>query len=145
MSLWFADASVLLATEDADDDQHDAARQLLSGPATLATLDLAFYEVGNVAVRAWRDIQAAHRLQGLVDALASDGGLVRVDAALIAHAVAIAEREGLSVYDASYVAGASAAGARLVSCDLRDLVSRDLAVTPQQACQARGDDVEVGA
>lgn len=136
MSLWFADASVLLAREDADDEQHGAARQLLSGQATWATLDLAFYEVATVAVRAWRDVQAADRLRGLVDAIADDGGLIRVDEALIAHAVAIAERERLTVYDAAYVAGASAAGARLVSCDLRDLVSRDFAVTPQQACQA---------
>ncbi|CAN5191823.1 hypothetical protein BH20ACT9_BH20ACT9_13540 [soil metagenome] len=136
MSLWFADASVLLSREDADDAQHDAARRLLSGHATLTTLDLAFYEVGNVAVRAWCDVQAAHRLRGLVDAIADDGGLLRVDDALIAHAVAIAERERLSVYDAAYVAGASAAGARLVSCDLRDLVDHNLAVTPQQACQA---------
>ncbi len=136
MTLWFADASVLLAREDADDDQHEAARELLSGPVALATLDLAFYEVGNVAVRAWRDVEAAHRLHGLVDAIAGDGGLIRVDAALTAHAVAIAEREGVSVYDAAYVAGALTAGARLVSCDLRDLVGRDLAVTPRQARQA---------
>ncbi len=133
MTVWFVDASVLLAREDADDDQHEAARELLAGDATLATLDLAFYEVGNVAVRAWRDGQAAGRLQGLVDAIAADGGLVRVDEALIAHAVRIAETEGLSVYDAGYVAGAASAGAQLVSCDLRDLVSRDLAVTPRQA------------
>jgi len=133
VTVWFVDASVLLAREDADDDQHEAARQLLAGDATLATLDLAFYEVGNVAVRAWRDGQAAGRLQSLVDAIAADGGLVRVDEALIAHAVRIAETEGLSVYDAGYVAGAARAGAQLVSCDLRDLVSRDLAVTPRQA------------
>lgn len=136
MRLWFADASVFLAREDADDAQHDAARQLLSGRATLMTLDLAFYQVGDVAVRAWRDAHAAHRLRGLVDAIADDGGLVRVDEALITHAMAIATRERLSVYDAAYVAGAGAAGARLVSCDLPDLVNRDLAVTPEQACQA---------
>lgn len=137
MTLWFADASVLLAREDAEDDQHDAARRLLSGQAALATLDLAFYEVANVAVRAWRDPDAAHRLRGLVEALADDGGLFRVDEALVAQATAIAERESVSVYDAAYVAGASAAGARLVSCDLRDLVSHHLAVTPDQVCDAR--------
>ncbi len=126
---------MLLAREDADDDQHEAARQLLAGDATLATLDLAYYEVGNVAVRAWRDVDAAGRLRGLVDAVADDGGLVRVDEALIAHAVRIADTNGLSVYDAGYVAGAAIAGAQLVSCDLRDLVSRNLAVTPRQACQ----------
>ncbi|MGI9089922.1 MAG: hypothetical protein ACR2GG_02325, partial [Gemmatimonadaceae bacterium] len=75
------------------------------------------------------------RLRGLVDAIAADGGLVRVDEALIAHAVRIADTDGLSVYDAGYVAGAASAGAQLVSCDLRDLVSRNLAVTPRQACQ----------
>ncbi|MGI8411299.1 MAG: type II toxin-antitoxin system VapC family toxin [Solirubrobacteraceae bacterium] len=128
------DASVLLAREDGDDDQHEAAGRLLAGEVTLATLDLAFYEVGNVAVRAWRDVQAARRLHGLVNALAADGGLVRVDEALIARAVRIADTEALSVYDAGYVAGAASIGAQLVSCDLRDLVSRNLAVTPRQAC-----------
>ena len=133
MTVWFVDASVLLAAEDADDDHHEAARQLLGGDATLATLDLAFYEVGNVAVRAWLDVRAAGRLQALVVAIAADGGLVRVDEGLLSHAVSVAERDGLSVYDAAYVAGAARAGARLVSCDLRDLVSRTLAVTPAQA------------
>jgi len=132
---WFIDASVLLAREDADDDQHEAARELLAGDASLATLDLAYYEVGNVAVRAWRDVQAAARLQGIVAAIAADGGLVRAEETLIAHAVRIADTEGLSVYDAGYVAGAASAGAQLVSCDLRDLVNRGLAVTPQQACR----------
>jgi len=135
VTVWFVDASVLLAREDADDDQHEDALQLLAGDAPVATLDLAFYEVGNVAVRAWRDVQAAGRLRGLVDAIAADGGLVRVDEALVAHAVTIAATEGLSVYDAGYVAGAASIGARLVSCDLRDLVSRNLALTPRQACE----------
>ena len=135
MTHWFVDASVLLAREDADDDQHAAARELLAGDATLRTLDLAYYEVGNVAVRAWRDVRAAARLQGLVTAIAADGGLVRVDEALVADAVRVADAEGLSVYDAGYVAGAARAAARLVSCDLRDLVDRDLAVTPAQACR----------
>jgi len=100
----------------------------------LATLDLTCYEVGNVAVRAWRDIQAAGRLRGMVEAIAADGGLVRVDEALIADAVRTADTAGLSVYDAGYVAGAARVGAQLVSCDICDLVSRNLAVTPQQAC-----------
>lgn len=134
MIVWFVDASVLLAREDVDDDQHEAACQLLAGDATLVTLDLACYEVGNVAVRAWRDLRAADRLRGLVEAIAADGGLVRADEGLIANAVTIADTEGLSVYDAGYVAGAASVGAQLVSCDLRDLVSRDLAVTPRHAC-----------
>ncbi len=65
MIVWFVHASVLLARKDADDHrQQEAARQLLAGDATLTTLDLAFYEVGNVDVRAWRDVEAAGRLRG---------------------------------------------------------------------------------
>ena len=135
MTFWFVDASVLLACDDADDDQHEAARELLTGEATLATLDLAYYEVGNVAVRVWRDVESAARLRSLVAAIAADGGLVRADESLLAHAVRVADTKGLSVYDAGYVAGAARAGAELVSCDLRNLVNRGLAVTPQQACR----------
>ena len=133
MTFWFIDASVLLAREDADDDEHEAACALLAGDATLATLDLAYYEVANVAVRAWRDVRAATRLHGLVAAIAADGGLVRADETLIARAVRVAHPHGLSVYDAASVAGAASAGAQLVSCDLRDLVGRELAVTPRRA------------
>lgn len=136
MSIWFIDASVLLAREDLDDAQHEAARDMLAGDANLATLDLVYYEVGNVAVRAWRDVRAAVRLQGVVAAIAADGGLVRADDSLIADAVRLADLEGLSVYDAGYLAGAARVGAPLVSCDLRDLVDRGLAVTPQHACRS---------
>ena len=108
---------------------------MFAGDATLATLDLACYEVGNVAVRAGRDVESAARLQGLVAAIAADGELVRADESLLAHAVRVADAKGLSVYDAGYVAGAARAGAELVSCDLRDLVNRGLALTPQQACR----------
>jgi len=133
---WFADASVLLAGVDASDREHGAAGSLLGGAALIATLDLAYYEVTNVAVRAWRDPAAARELRGLVSAIAQDGGLVRVDGALAADAAELAEQHGLSAYDAAYVAGAAASGARLVSCDVRDLVRPGLALTPGQAVVA---------
>lgn len=132
MSTWFADASVLLARADSDDPEHEASIALLGGAAPVATLDLAYYEVANVAIRAWNDPAEARRLRGLVTALADDGGLVRVDEALAAAAADLASEHGLSAYDAAYVAGAAAAGARLVSCDLRDLVRPGLAVTPSR-------------
>jgi predicted nucleic acid-binding protein len=48
-------SSVVLAAFDPDDDHHEPARNLLEDDAvTLSTLDLARYEVTNVAVRAWR-------------------------------------------------------------------------------------------
>jgi predicted nucleic acid-binding protein len=131
--MWFADPSVLLAAQDSDDAEHLAAGRLLGGHAPVGTLDLVWYEVTNVAVRAWRDEAAARRLSRIVGAIAQDGGLVRVDDALIAATTAIAIEHGLSTYDAAYVAGARAAGADLVSCDVSGLVSRGLAVMPSQA------------
>jgi predicted nucleic acid-binding protein len=135
LSLWLLDASVLLASEDADDEHCEDAVKLLGDKDPLATLDLAFYEVSNVAVRAWRDQAAADRLRERVVALAEDGGLVRADSSLLSSAVAIAEDHGISVYDAAYVAAARRAGAQLVSCDVRDLVSRGLACLPGDAGQ----------
>ena len=130
MTLWFLDASVLLASEDPDDAHHGDARRLLGSSDPLATLDLAFYETANVAVRAWRDEAAATRLRLRVAAVGDDGGLIRVDAPLLASATAIAEQHGISVYDAAYVSAARSANGQLVSCDERDLVSRGLARLP---------------
>lgn len=137
MSLWLLDASVLLASEDPDDGNHTDAALLLGGEDPLATLDLAFYEVANVAVRSWRDQAAANRLRERVVAVADDGGLVRADSTLLAHGTAIAEEHGISVYGAAYVAAADRAGAQLVSCDVRDLVSRGLACLPGTARAAK--------
>jgi predicted nucleic acid-binding protein len=127
---WLVDASVLLAAEDADDDNHDAAVELLEAAHPLLTLDLAYYEVSNVAVRAWHDQDAAGRLRSRVEAIADEGGVIRAEPSLLARAEEIAVDHGIAVYDASYVAAADVSSARLVSCDIRDLVSRDLAVLP---------------
>jgi predicted nucleic acid-binding protein len=55
LSTFLLDASVILAAFDRDDALHKPARALLSdSTVTLATLDLARYEVTNVAIRAWR-------------------------------------------------------------------------------------------
>ena len=137
MSLWLLDSSVLLASEDSDDENHGDARRLLGGSDPLATLDLAFYEVTNVAVRAWRDLSAAQRLRERVAAVADDGGLIRTNAVLIADAAAIADEHGISVYDAAYIAAARVSGGDLVSCDLRDLVSRGVARLPRHAPATR--------
>lgn len=134
---WFLDASVLLASDDVDDEHHDDVRRLLAAHDPLATLDLAFYEVANVAVRAWRDQAAAERLCERVAAVADDGGLVHADVSLIASASRIADEHGISVYDAAYVAAARRWDSPLVSCDVRDLVSRGLARLPRDASADR--------
>jgi predicted nucleic acid-binding protein len=136
VTLWLLDASVLLASEDTDDAHHLAAVRLLRGEDPLATLDLAYYEVANVAVRAWGDEAAAGRLSQRLAALGEDGGLVRADATLLQDAAQTAAASGISVYDAAYVAAARRAGAQLVSCDVRDLVSRGLARIPADAVGA---------
>jgi len=128
------DASVLLAAFDPEDDHHEPARALLEDDeATLATLDLARYEVANVAVRAWRAPESVAPLLAAIEKLANDGGVLASTGALLARAAEIAERHAISVYDATYAAAASDAGRRLVSCDERDLVSKDLAILPASA------------
>jgi predicted nucleic acid-binding protein len=139
LSLQLLDASVLLASEDPDDVNYADASRLLEGGDPLATLDLAFYEVTNVAMRSWQDYSAADRLRERIAAVADDGGLVRVGASLIASAATIAKEHGISVYDAAYVAAARASDAQLVSCDVRDLVSRGLARLPRDAVSGQKD------
>ena len=126
----FLDASVLLAVEDLDDANHEAASDLLRTGA-LATLDLAVYELTNVAELRWRDPEAGARLRERVWAIAELGALVRVDRELADHVAALVARHAISAYDAAYVAAAERLGAPLASCDERDLVSRALARLPR--------------
>jgi len=133
LTRWLVDASVLLACEDADDVNHPHAIRLLAGSDPIATVDLAFYEVTNVAIVAWHDPEAARRLLELIEAVAGDGGLVRASDSLLSKAAQVATSEGISVYDAAYVVAASQAGAELVSCDGRDLVAPGLARSPAEA------------
>ena len=131
MTTLLLDASVLLAAFDPEDDHHEPARALLEDEeATLATLDLARYEVSNVAVRAWRAPQSVTPLLAAIEKLADDGGVISSTDTLLTRAAEIAERHAISVYDAAYAAAADEGGRRLVSCDERDLVSKGLATVP---------------
>lgn len=124
------DASVLLASEDADDPQHPDAAALLRSGVPLATIDLAVYEVTNVAEAQWRDPEAAERLRARIWAIGAYGRLVRVDRALGEAVGKVVGEHGLSAYDAAYVAAANKLGASLASCDERDLVRPGLASLP---------------
>jgi predicted nucleic acid-binding protein len=125
------DASVLLAAFDPDDDNHDASVALLETSETsLATLDLARYEVANVAVRSWRSPELVSVLLTAIDRISDDGGAISSTTALLARAGELAEKHGISVYDAAYAAAAADAGFRLISCDRRDLVANGLADLP---------------
>jgi predicted nucleic acid-binding protein len=128
------DASVLLAAFDPEDDHYEPASALLVDPeTTLATLDLARYEVANVSVRAWRAPETVAPLLAAIEQVADDGGVLVSTNSLLTRAAELAELHTISVYDAAYVAAADEADRRLVSCDERDLVSKGLAVFPAKA------------
>lgn len=97
---------------------------------TLATLDLARYEVTNVAIRAWRAPKRVSSLLEAIERISNDGGVLLSTNTLLARAAQLAEEHTLSVYDAAYVAATTQTGGTLVSCDVRDLVSKGLASTP---------------
>jgi len=128
VSTLLLDASAILAAFDSDDDLHEAAKAILADPnVTLATLDLARYEVANVAVRAWRATAEVAPLLETIDRISDDGGITLCTTTLLTRAAELAEQHAISVYDAAYVAAASQAGATLVSCDTRDLIDKGLA------------------
>jgi predicted nucleic acid-binding protein len=125
------DASVVLAAFDQGDRHYEESRALLGdNSVTLATLDLARYEVANVAVCGWKAPEVVSTLLGALEQIGGDGGVVPSTTALLARAAEVAEQHRISVYDAAYVAAAGEGDRRLVSCDDRDLVSKGLAVTP---------------
>jgi predicted nucleic acid-binding protein len=133
VSALLLDASAILAAFDPDDRHHEAASALLGDDSvTLVTLDLARYEVANVAVRAWNAAEEVGPLLAALERIADDGGVVASTNALLARAAELAERHTISVYDAAYVAAAREAERELVSCDTRDLVSKGLAVLPSR-------------
>jgi predicted nucleic acid-binding protein len=134
LSTLLLDASVILAAFDRDDALHKPARTVLSeSTVTLATLDLARYEVTNVAVRAWRAPKQVAPLLEAIERIASDGGVLLATNTLLTRAAQIAQEYTLSAYDAAYVAAAAQTGGTLVSCDMRDLVGKGLAETPASA------------
>jgi predicted nucleic acid-binding protein len=131
MSTWLLDASAILAAFDPDDSHHEAAVAMLADDSlTLMTLDLARYEIANVAVRAWGAPRLVSSVLAALERVADDGGVVASTGSLVSRAAELAERHEISVYDAAYVVATADGDRRLVSCDERDLVSKELAVPP---------------
>jgi predicted nucleic acid-binding protein len=134
LSTLLLDASVILAAFKENELHHEAAIAMLADDSsTLMTLDLARYEVANVAVCAWAAPRLVGPLLAALERVADDGGVIASTGALLTRAAELAERHSISVYDAAYVAAAGDGERRLVSCDERDLVSKDLAVLPGDA------------
>ena len=127
---------MILAAFDRDDALHKPARALLGDDAvTLATLDLVRYEVSNVAIRAWRAPGQVSLLLEAIERISNDGGVVLSTDTLLARAAQLAQEHTISVYDAAYVAAAAQTGRTLVSCDIRDLLSKGLASSPATSFQ----------
>jgi predicted nucleic acid-binding protein len=134
MRSFILDSSAILAAFEPASKHKESARALLSSRGTrLATLDFARYEMVNVSVSRWESPQLAAELLDTLEQLSEDGGVIASTNALVAHAGRIAVEESLSVYDAAYVAATRRGDLRLVSCDIRDLVARGLAMTPAEA------------
>jgi predicted nucleic acid-binding protein len=127
------DASVWLSLEWEQAPYHAASRAIaLDVKRPVAALDLTLYEVANVAVRQMGQPERGKYLSRLVLTRCGDR-LLRIDRELAELAVELATEHELSAYDAAYVAAARRFGWTLVSADIRDLVSKGLAVTPDGA------------
>jgi predicted nucleic acid-binding protein len=127
------DASVWVAAGTGADRYHAAAAALLlDTDRPVAALDLTLYEVANAIGVKHGQPEEATKVMRLIRSRCGDR-LQRVDPDLLAVAVEIATGDGLTAYDAAYVAAARARGWTLVSTDVADLVSKGLAVTPDAA------------
>jgi predicted nucleic acid-binding protein len=123
------DAGVWIAAVDPEDRYHAASRLLALASTPAAALDLTLYEVANVlGCRKLRG-DLAERTCGAILARCGER-VVRIEAELIARTVAAIAESELTAYDAAYVAAAHRHGWTLVSTDVKDLVSRGLAVAP---------------
>jgi predicted nucleic acid-binding protein len=127
------DASVWHESKFADSSYANACRKLVvDTDYPVATLSLAIHEVTNsLGVRRGLADVAVDLCRVIVGRCGH--AIVAPDPMLMRSALAIAAEHGLTAYDASYVAAARREGWTLVSLDIRDLVSKGLAITPDAA------------
>jgi len=127
------DASAWVTLVEPGSPYRDATATLIRDQAgSLGALDLTLYEIANAVGAKRGDPDAADRILRLVEASCGDR-ILAVDRELLGSGLEIAEEQGLTAYDAAYVAAARRHGMTLVSTDIRDLVSKGLAVTPDAA------------
>lgn len=130
--MFLVDASVWVAAVTPQHSQHVQAAQFLRAGAPLTVLELTLYEVANVVARKYGELDVARKLvRGLFRGSAHPP--LRVDITLFEDGLDLMSEHGLTAYDAAYVAAARQNGWQLVSLDIRDLVSKGLAVTPDAA------------
>lgn len=127
------DAGVWVASWSPEERYAEAARDLVVDTRRrAAALDLTLYEVANAIGARRRDPIGAAKACRSIE-LRCRKNLVRVDPALMEVTAELSVEHGLTAYDAAYVAVARRYDWQLVSTDVRDLVSKGLAVTPDAA------------
>jgi predicted nucleic acid-binding protein len=131
--VFLVDASVWVSLAERGSPHREAAMSLIreQGPS-LNALDLTLYEVANAIGVKQGDAGEASRVNRLLLRCCRDRVLT-ADVELVDSALQIAGEHGLTAYDAAYVAAARRHRLTLVSADIRDLVSKGLAVTPDAA------------
>ena len=134
MSTLLLDAGVWIGAADDGDPFHEEAKALVFDvDRPLAAMDLTLYEVANaLGVRKGQPREARYMAELIVKRCGGES-LVVADPDLIDIATSVAEEHGLTAYDAAYVAAANRNGWTLVSADIADLVSKELAVAPDAA------------
>jgi predicted nucleic acid-binding protein len=127
------DASVWHESKEAGSPYLDACRVLAADPDyPVAALTLTLHEVANsLGVRDGRAEEAVDMCR----LIASRCGraIIGPDPMLMRSAISIAAEYGITAYGASYVAAAHRESWTLVSIDIKDLVSKGLAITPDAA------------
>lgn len=116
------DASVVLKWFHAEGEEElGESRALLdlhrSRRAALSILDLTMYEVGNALILGMR--VPADRTGVVVEALDAICPSLTITLPELTDALALAERHGLTVYDAAYASVARSRRARLATLDRR--------------------------
>jgi predicted nucleic acid-binding protein len=128
------DAGVWIASRSPSELHFEDANALLRDRRnSVAALDLTIYEVANTLAGKLREPRHAERFAEAILSRCFGERYVRIDDGILRQAVEVAAEHGITVYDAAYVATARSRGWQLVSTDVRDLVSRGLAVTPDAA------------
>jgi predicted nucleic acid-binding protein len=127
------DAGVWVASWSPEEAFAGAAQEVIADTGRrTAALDLTFYEVVNSIAAKRGDVASASMVCRSIY-MRCRKALIRIDSELVEATAKLSVEHGLTSYDAAYVAVARRHDWTLVSTDIRDLVSKGLAITPDAA------------
>lgn len=127
------DAGVWIESAAPANRWHRSSQALIrKPPAPLAAIDLTLYEVANVIGARERQPEVARTVIEVLRRRCRER-ILTFDPDLLEATLHAVVEHGLTAYDAAYVAAARRYGWQLVSTDIRDLVGKGLAVSPDAA------------